>query len=232
MCGRFNQRLTPQQWAEICDILRMPQIEYEKLHTRYNAAPTQRILGIRAAADGPELVPLQWKLIPSWSKTPTIRFNTINAKSETVDTSGTYKVPFRRKRCLIPAAGFYEWPKPDSDAFDDKKPFYVYRDQGRPMCFAGLWDRWSKEGEPFESCTIITTPANAMMSEFHDRMPVILESEHWPIWLDTEIEDAESLKSLLQPFGEEDLLKHRVDKRVNNWRYNEADCFEPEDAST
>jgi len=226
MCGRFNQRLSPAQWAEVFDTLRMPQTEYESLQTRYNTAPMQATAAIRSGTEGPELATLQWKLIPAWSKTRAIKFNTINAKAETIETSGTYRTPFRRRRCLIPAAGFYEWPKPNSREFDDKKPFYIYLTDHRPMCFAAIWDRWEKSDPAIDSFSIITVAANQMMATFHDRMPAILKTRDWNVWLDTEIEDTDLLQSLLQPRAEDDLMKRRVGNYVNDWRNEGANCLQ------
>ena len=104
MCGRFNQHLSAKEWAEVCDVLRMERYEYEAHRSRYNVAPTQPVRAVRETPDGREIVSLQWKLIPGWSKTPSIKFNTINAKAESLEKSGTWRTPFRRRRCIVPAS--------------------------------------------------------------------------------------------------------------------------------
>jgi putative SOS response-associated peptidase YedK len=225
MCGRFNQKLSASQWAHVFDVLRMPTTDYSHFQLRYNTAPMQAALAIRVCDHMPTLTPLQWKLIPSWSKTKTTKFNTINAKAETLETSGTYRAPFKNRRCLIPVAGFYEWPKANSNHFDEKKPFYISFRDDRPLCFAAVWDRWEQPGDIIESFSIITVQANAMMADFHDRMPVILNEPDLNIWLDHDIEDPGLLNSLLKPRDQDDLQTQQVSSQVNNWRHESPDCI-------
>ena len=227
MCGRFNQKLSPAQWANVFETLRMPKADYDSQSLRFNTAPMQDAAVVRSTQQGPELALQQWKLIPAWSKTRDAKFNTINAKVETIETSGTYRIPFRSRRCLIPVAGFFEWPTPGSSEFDDRKPYYITFPEDRPMIFAGIWDRWTKAELSIESFSIITVPANPMMSSFHHRMPAILNPDCCHRWLDHDIEDQQILKSLLQPRAEDDLQKYRVSKYVNNWRNENADCISP-----
>ena len=225
MCGRLNQKLSARQWAEVFDVLRMEAVEYDLFQTRYNMAPMNSIIAIRELSGSLEPTAMQWKLVPSWSKEPTTRFNTFNARVETIDTSGAYRTPFKRKRCLIPVAGFYEWPKSGSPHFDEKKPYYIYLKEQQPLVFAGVWDHWEKGEMVLDSCSIITTPANAMMAEFHDRMPAILTGDDQHLWLDHGVEDTDVLKSLLTPYGDDSLEYHRVSTFVNNWRNEGQNCI-------
>ena len=126
MCGRFNQHLSAKEWAEVCDVLRMNRYEREAHRSRYNVTPTQPVKAIRETLEGRSIVSLQWKLIPFSSKTQSIKFNTINAKAETLEKSDAWRTPFRYRRCIVPAAGFYEWPVRTSDHVFDRETIWIH----------------------------------------------------------------------------------------------------------
>ena len=171
MCGRFIQAASGEVLARQFG-LALP-VDYSP---RYNVAPSQRVLGIRAAADGArELAWLRWGLIPAWSPEPRLKYSTINARAETVADKPTYRQAFRQRRCLIPVDGFYEWQKTEGR----KQPHCIGLADGAPFVFAGLWERWEREGQVVESCTILVTQANQRIAAIHDRMPVILDATEY-----------------------------------------------------
>jgi len=189
MCGRFVRHTNVQTLARVLDILNTIE-----LPESYNIAPSMPVLAARNDKEGNrELAALRWGLIPYWAKDPAIAYRTINARAETVDSKPAFKEAFKRRRCLIPADGFYEWQKTSTG----KQPWYISNASGDPMFFAGLWDRWRHGEQPIESCTIVTCPANDKLRDLHDRMPVRLEAADFERWLDPETTPDE-LKSLLE----------------------------------
>ena len=172
-----------------------------------------------------ELVPMQWWLLPSWSKTRTIRYTTFNAAIEGIETKASFREPFYKRRCLIPADGFYEWHR--EDKLNPKQAFFIHRKDDGPFYFAGLWDRWRSKDtdEVVESCTIITTPANELLNRVHHRSPVILPSEHHEEWLDETV--SERLKRMLHPFDPQPFEMYEVGHFVNNARNEGPQCIEP-----
>jgi putative SOS response-associated peptidase YedK len=145
---------------------------------------------------------LRWGLVPSWSKDASAGYRTINTRAGTLETKPAFKEAFRQRRCLIPTTGFYEWKKTPGR----KQPYVIRRRDQRVFAFAGLWERWEREGEVLETCSIVTTDANALVAPIHDRMPVILEKESYEEWLDPAQTSPEALRSLLVP-EREDVLE-------------------------
>jgi putative SOS response-associated peptidase YedK len=198
--------------------------------TQFNIAPSQDILAIRNIdGDEPTISSLHWGLIPSWSKEEKIHYSMINARADTVASKPAYRVAFKRRRCLIPVSGFYEWHKEG----DHKQPYAItMKNQGDQKAtlfsLAGLWEHWqSKEGKVIESCSIIVTDANAVLKPIHDRMPVILNPEHYTTWLDPNNEDTDKLSSLLTPYPDKLMKAYPVSPHMNNPSYNEQDCIKP-----
>lgn len=226
MCGRFTRandyfsdRARQQKFLEQLGLADAPPLE-----PRYNIAPTQDVAAVRSkAGDGRELAMLHWGLVPSWAKDLKIGNRLVNARAETIAEKPAFRSAFRRRRCLIPADGFYEWQVQGRS----KQPYLIrFRDR-RLFCFAGLWEHWPK-GEPqVESCTIITTDANPLMSTLHDRMPVIVSPSDYALWLDPAIEEPERLSPLLQPWAGDDLEALAVSTLVNNPRHESPQCIEP-----
>ena len=187
------------------------QIELKQ--ARYNIAPTQEILVVRQENNHHVGEMARWGLIPSWSK-EIGKWSTFNARAETVADKHMFRTPFRHKRCLIPANGYYEW-----EAANGKQPWYIHPAKGELLAFAGLYDNWtSPEGEEIQSVTIIVCDASDDTRRIHDRMPVIIKHEDWDHWLDTSQLDFESLKSLLKSTPPGFLNKWQVSKAVNSSR--------------
>lgn len=175
-------------------------------------APSQQILSIVSDGENKRGGFLKWGLVPSWSKDSKIGYKMINARSETVDTRPSYKNLLKRRRCLIVADGFYEWKNEDGK----KQPYRIKMKDDHVFAFAGLWDRWEKDDEIIHSCTIITTEANEIVSDIHDRMPVILPEEKHDIWLNPAIQDSSQLKQLLHPFPAKNMMAYQVSTLVNS----------------
>jgi len=175
---------------------------------RYNIAPSQTITTIVDFGRGPELHPMVWGLIPSWSKDGK---GFINARTETIEEKPSFSESFRLRRCLIPADGFFEWKR----AGREKQPFYFQLHDESPFAFAGIWDAWSNRGALVTSCAIITTEANGLVGELHDRMPAILVHESHDAWLDPKTDRA-VLTKMLKPFPSLKMKTRPVSSRVNS----------------
>ena len=220
----------------------LPEMQLEQIQeiippsenrARYNIAPTQNIACIgsihseSSAPDHPQqLFYARWGLVPSWSDDLAIGSRMINARSETVAEKPSFKRAFAKRRCLIPADGYYEWMKTD-DAKGAKQPYLVHQADHSPFALAGIWEQNSKatlDGQPITTCTILTTAANQTTAAIHDRMPVFLARETYDQWLDTENDDHQSLQSLLVPASESLLCTTPVSRRVNNVRNDDAQC--------
>lgn len=243
MCGRFTLRTPARELAEQFSLLAVPATQL-----RFNIAPTQMIGTIRQAAESTipapstapsvpqaagcgkgEWVSMQWGLIPSWSADAKMGQRMINARSETAAEKPAFRGPFRRRRCLIAADGFYEWKPLDNG----KQPMYIHRRDGKPFAFAGLWDSWQAPGaELLLSCTILTTGPNELLKTIHDRMPVILDLRDYDLWLDPAMQDKPALLRLLKPCPAVELAAEPVSTRVNNPRFDDPRCIEPAIAPT
>jgi putative SOS response-associated peptidase YedK len=199
MCGRFTLRQVPHEWVK--------QLKLPIFGPRYNIAPTQQVLAIRARNGVRELVELRWGLVPAWADDPKIGNRLINARADTISTKPAFRKAFERRRCLILADGFYEW-RPNGKV---KQPYFVHRPDDQPFAFAGLWEWWKGNGLEIASCTIITTEANETMRPLHDRMPVILASQDYDRWLESET----AVDALLRPAPDELLELYPVSTQVN-----------------
>ncbi len=194
------------------------------LEPRYNIAPTQPVLTIRIESESRKAKIIRWGLIPHWAKDIKIGARLINARSETAAQRPAFRDPFRIRRCLIPADGFYEWKKVGKKI----KPHLVTLRDRSPFAFAGLWDSWkSQNGEIIESCSILTTDANELIRPVHERMPSILSQGDYKLWLDQNIKAPGVLKNLLKPFPPEKMMMFPVSEKVNKASYEAADCVEP-----
>ncbi|AFV02193.1 MULTISPECIES: SOS response-associated peptidase [unclassified Dehalobacter] len=218
MCGRFTLTLTFQEVAEILKIT--DEIDWKP---RYNIAPMQPILAM--TNDGMNHVKLfQWGLVPFWAKDPSSGSKMINARAETVDTKPSFKNSFQTKRCLVLADGFYEWKREGKS----KIPYRFTLKDRNVFGFAGIWDSWtSLDGKTIDSCSIITTEANALMASIHDRMPVILDKEKEEIWLDPTLSDPILLKSLLIPYNAKQMNHYEVSPKVDSPKYDLNECIQP-----
>jgi putative SOS response-associated peptidase YedK len=218
MCGRFVIELSPGLVAGFFGLTEIPD-----LPTRYNVAPTQLVPAIREATDGSRrLSMMRWGLVPSWAKD--IGDGLINARSETVSEKPSFRQTVRRRRCIIPASGFYEWQKVEKL----KVPYYLRMVDSSPMPFAGIWEAWcSPDGQVLESCAILTTSANAKVAPIHDRMPVILDPAGFSLWLDRQVHEVDKLAGLFVPYPADRLEAYRVTMLVNNPAHDDAECIEP-----
>jgi putative SOS response-associated peptidase YedK len=221
MCGRFTQTASPEVIAQQFNITNPPLFT-----PRYNIAPSQPIAAIRIDPDTStrELVMLRWGLIPSWAKDLKIGNQCINAKAETVAEKPSFRSPFKRRRCLVIATGFYEWQVQGHA----KQPMWIGLKDHRSFAFAGLWEHWAPtEGELLETCTIITTMPNDLMAPIHNRMPVILSPTSYDQWLDPTFQQVASLNALLRPYPSTALRAYPVSTLVNNPRHDTPQCLEP-----
>ena len=218
MCGRFVSATPPDQVAAYFGT----EAPEALLEASYNVAPTNDVYAVLADGSTRHLDAFHWGLVPLWAKDPKIGSKMINARAETLAEKNAYKAAFKRRRCLIPADGFYEWRKdPDAPPKAKKQPFFIHRPDGEPYAFAGLWEVWrgpDRDQEPLRSCTIITTSPNDVMASIHDRMPVILPASAWDAWLDRENDDLDLLGKLLVPAAPELTVMHPVSTQVNNVR--------------
>jgi len=215
MCGRFN--LIADADA-LVDFFELGQAM--GLQPRYNIAPSQDVAVVRETGGGRALSMLRWGLIPSWAKDPKIGYRMINARAETVAEKPSFRVALRRRRCLIPATGFYEWKVVPGG----KQPYNIQLGHGRIFAFAGLWERW----QGVESCTIIVTEANKAISAIHDRMPVILDPSDYKAWLDPQLQDTALLQPLLQPCPPGWINSYPVSPLVGNPKNDGPECVAPE----
>lgn len=191
---------------------------------RFNCAPSQLLPVIRLNKDGERVIDLvRWGLIPHWTKGKP-KSQPINARAETVATSGMFRHALDRRRCLVPADGFYEWLKKG----DVKQPIYIHLQDDRPFGFAGLWERWAPDesSERVDTFTIITTTPNSEMRPIHDRMPVILPETAWESWLDRERKGSD-VAALLQPYEDGRLETYPVSTHVNSPRNDDPKCVAP-----
>ena len=219
MCGRFV-------YAAQCDEnqLAFPQVVFpNEIPLRYNIAPGQDITAIANTAE-PRADAFKWGLIPSWAKDHKIGNRLINARGETLAEKPSFRTAFKRRRCLIPATGFYEWQRnPDGKT---KTPMYIALKSGAPFAFAGLWESWhSPEGQHIQSCTIITTEPNDLMAPIHNRMPVILPANAYDLWLDPA--ERTDLQALLLPYSAQEMTAHPVSTLVNSPINDTPDCLKP-----
>ncbi len=190
---------------------------------RYNVAPGQEIVVVRQDAAKPtrRMSQMRWGLIPAWASDPSIGYKTINARAETAATMPSFREPFRARRCLIPADGFYEWKRERKQ----KLPFCFTLLDESVFALAGLWEGWkSPQGQLIESCTILTTTPNELMRDIHDRMPVILARDRYDLWLDPGFKKVEELQPLLKPYPAEAMRRFRVSPRLNQVNNDDPEC--------
>ena len=218
MCGRYELHAHPAAIALAFGLAYPPEIQ-----PRYNIAPTQQVPIVRLNAAGErELVQVRWGLVPRWAKDPSIGARMINARAETVATKPAFATAFRRHRCLLPADGFYEWQAARRTAA--KQPMRVGMKDGSVFGLAGLYERWlSPEGEPLDTCTIVTTEANALLRDVHPRMPVIIAPEAYEQWLDPTDADAGALIARVRSAADDllagvDAREQREERRCGRHR--------------
>jgi putative SOS response-associated peptidase YedK len=219
MCGRFTI-IRLQDFLNLFPWIRSPDSQPPP---RYNVAPSQAVAVVPNKPD-PKVDFFSWGLVPSWAKDRSIGHKTINARAETLADKPMFRSALRRRRCIIPADGFYEWKRnPDGKT---KTPLYITLKAGRPFAFAGLWEIWHDPGgSVLPTFTIITTPPNDLMKTIHDRMPAILRPEDYHAWLEPAERDPADLQPLLAPYPADEMEARPVSRLVNNPRHEAPDCI-------
>lgn len=206
MCGRFTLSQSAEAIASVFQLNQVPTLE-----PRYNIAPTQPVATVLQSANERQFQLLRWGLIPAWAKDATMGSRLINARAETVAEKPSFRSAFRHRRCLVIADGFYEWRRQDGK----KQPFYFRMQNQQSFAFAGLWEHWQDpKGEAIDSCTILTTEANELLQQIHERMPVILNPKDYDMWLDPTVQ-IEQLQPLLQPYSSTAMTSYPVSTKVN-----------------
>jgi putative SOS response-associated peptidase YedK len=228
MCGRYTIKTPRRRLEEHFGLGELPDFE-----PRYNLAPSQDGLVVLAGehAGARRAALMRWGLIPSWTRHPAESPLLFNARGETAATKPAFRDSLRRRRCLVVADGFYEWPRA---AGPHKHPVYFTVDHGAPFAMAGLWDRWTPPagasdgaGEPLETFAVLTTTANDVLAPHHDRMPVILDPKFYDDWLNPFLTQPETVERLLGPFPAMRMLARAVGSRVNSIKFDDPACLEP-----
>jgi putative SOS response-associated peptidase YedK len=219
MCARFTLTALPAVVADLFGV-ELPA----DLAPRYNVAPTQEVLAVRMDAGGRrEAALLRWGLIPGWADDPAIAQKLINARAETVFATPSFRDAAKKRRCLVPADGFFEW-RPEGGV---KQPYWIHRPGSEPFAFAGLWERWrDAAGGERQTCAIVTTDANERLRPLHGRTPVVLTAGDFAAWLDPEASPKE-LGELLRPAPEGLLGYFQVTRQVGNPRFESPACVAP-----
>lgn len=221
MCGRFTLFLDADDLREELELNAIP-VDWAP---RYNVAPTQAVLAVTDAT-ARSASWMRWGLVPSWAKDLSIGSRLINARAETLAEKPSFRAAFARRRCLIPANGFYEWQKAKTGR-GKSQPYFISLRDGRPFAFAGLWELWrSPEGEEVKSCTLITTTPNERVAEIHDRMPVILNGESMWNWLTWS--NLAQLGGLLAPYPAEEMQAVPVGRGVNDPNLDAPQLISPQ----
>jgi putative SOS response-associated peptidase YedK len=231
MCGRFtfNQ---PEEAIRMMlansthDAKNIPLRQIPAIESRYNIAPTQKIVTVvqNPETNTYQFQQLRWGLIPSWAKDTSMGAKLINARAETVAEKPAFRSAFKHRRCLVLADGFYEWQRQEGK----KQPFYFRLRDSQAFAFAGLWEEWkSKEGDKITSCTILTTEANELLQPIHERMPVILNPQNYDLWLNHHMHNPEALQKLLQPYPAQGMTAYPVSTLVNNPKCDRPECIVP-----
>jgi len=223
MCGRYTVTSAPAALRALFGYAEQPNFP-----PRYNVAPTQPIAIIRLADGKRQFALVRWGLLPSWVKDPKTFTLLINARGESVVDKPAFRAAMKRRRCLIPADGFYEWQATGGR----KRPFYVHAKSGAPLAFAGLWETWTgPNGEELDTAAIVTTRANKALEPIHDRMPVIVAPEAFELWLNSDKVDAETAAALIAPAPEDLLEAYEISPAVNRTANDNAKLIEPADTS-
>ncbi len=220
MCGRFALSKSDRiDWAQF-GVRRGPQ-----LPPHWNIGPGRPVAVVRWAEDAAEVVMLRWGLVPFWSKDPAIGHRLANARAETAHEKPAFRAAFQRRRCLIPADGFYEWQAVAGAS--KKQPWFIARRDGGVFALAGLWERWQPpEGDALETCTVLTMDANALMQPIHHRMPVVIPREHYADWLASGT-TASAPQGLLRAWDGGEWTAYEVGTRVNAPGNDDAACVAP-----
>ena len=231
MCGRF----VLVDWYGVEQRFDLPEADLRQIseryseigespYPRYNIAPTQEILAIRNDGVGNRAEMMRWGLVPSWAKDPKIGSRMINARAETLSERPSFRSAYKRRRCLIVADSFYEWKRNAKT----RTPIRIMLESEETFAFAGLWETWKRPDDSWMlTCTIITTSANELVSEIHDRMPVILDPDTESVWLDPDLDDTSVLSDLLAPYPSDLMTAYEVSRIVNSAANDVPECIAP-----
>ena len=239
MCGRYASSREPEDLAEEFEIdrARLDETVTEPLPPDYNVAPTKSVYAVVDRPGGPrQLRVVRWGLVPFWAKDPAIGNRMINARVETVADKPAYRQAFAKRRCILPADGYYEWyttQQRSPSGKPSKQPFFIHPTEGGSLAMAGLYEIWRNpeksddDPERFRwTCTVITTRAEDDLGRIHDRMPMVVERDRWAAWLDPG-SSTESLHDLLVPAAPGRLEAYPVSTSVNNVRSNGPELLDP-----
>ena len=224
MCGRYSLTKLENLLRQFTFLRVFPDLVPDPPDPpRYNIAPTQSVLVV--ANNHPDrLQHFHWGLIPSWAKDASIGSRLINARAETLAEKPAFRTALRRRRCLVPADGFFEWRKGPGTT---RTPMYIRMKTGEPFAFAGLWDVWhSPDGSEVFSCTLVTGEPNELVKPIHDRMPVILPREHYETWLNPKEQEPAALIDVLRPYRASDMEAYPVSRAVNSPKNDSPQCIE------
>lgn len=221
MCGRYA--ITQKTFDYLEDIL---GARFGEVVPRYNVAPTTFIPVIRPAEESYLMEEMRWGLVPSWSREPATNFATFNARIETVAEKPAFRSAFRKRHCLVPASGFYEW---HTDEEGTKQPYYFRLKAGHEMALAGLWENWQgADGSVLQSCTILVGGANPVVGQFHHRMATILPAALIEDWLNPRESTEYLLNLLAQPYADTEMEAIKVSRKVNSVRNQSAEVLLPD----
>ena len=211
MCGRFTLYITAEELASHYHLRTIPSTE-----PRYNIAPSQQINIVKNTSGELTLASVRWGLIPHWAEDEKIGYKLINARAETVSEKPSFRSAFKQRRCLIPTSGFYEWKREGHR----KQPYYFQVKDAPIFSMAGIWESWQAPNRQIiESCSIITTDANELVSEVHGRMPVIINQDSYSRWF-----DGLEYQDLLHPYASTKMTIYPVSEMVNSPKNNGPDC--------
>jgi len=221
MCGRYEVHTPVEEIARQFDAFLTA--DAARLQPRYNVAPTLEVAAVRIRESRRELDAMSWGLVPSWAKD---RSGTrpINARAETIFDKPMFRTAIRRRRCLVPADGFYEWQQRPGG----KQPWHIGMADSRLLAFGGIWEYWARDGEaPLLTCAIVVTDANELMRPIHERMPVIVAPENYSRWLDPELQDPAQIVKLLAPLPSGEMRAYPIATRVNNVKNEGPELIQP-----
>jgi putative SOS response-associated peptidase YedK len=225
MCGRAYETYTEAELASLDDHGEPPDIDW--LAPNYNMAPSETSPVVLIRDDRRVFEPFRWGLVPSWATSvqAAANYSLINARGEEITEKRSYAEAFQRRRCVVPLSGFYEWKRDGRH----KRPFAIHLRDQPVMAVAGVWERWQPAGQvqPIHSFSIVTTAANDLMADIHDRMPVILDRQDIDHWLDPDVHEPERVLPLLRPCPSEWLTAYAVSTSVNSVRHKTPDVLRP-----
>lgn len=238
MCARFTLKTSAVVLQDLFDLEEVPE-----LMPRYNIAPSQIVPAVVQEESGRQMRFFQWGLVPLWAKDPSIASSLINARLETAPEKPSFRSAFKRRRCLIPADGFFEWTTveeagevglfgdpmpPPKGSKPYKQPYYFQLKDEGPFAFAGLYEYWEGvDAGPIESCTILTTTPNDLLAQYHTRMPAIIAPEDYDVWLDPEPKPSELLLAILPPFSALQMKATPVTRKMSNPRFDDPEAVVP-----